>query len=355
MELSERERITILMMRGYGDRIRSYEQVKNLFNDSFPNRNPISKSGVQKTIQRFEETGSVKDRPKSGRPTTATDEENSLDVLLSVGENPHVSTNFVSQSVEISRRSVGRVLHKHGYKAYKIHLVQELSEDDFDRRVEFGELMMENIDNNTITLNNVVFSDEATFMINGNVNRHNCRYWCDENPRWMREQHTQHPEKVNVWLGIVGDKFVGPFFIAGNLNSAVYLAMLQQQIIPAVQLATNNCDQIWFQQDGAPPHYGLDVRAYLNNVFPNRWIGRRGAIEWPARSPDLSPLDYFAWGHIKENVYKTKPQCINDLRNRIVEEIGKVPRESILRAVSHFYNRLGLVQTVQGEQFEHLL
>ncbi|KAG8289720.1 hypothetical protein J6590_098624, partial [Homalodisca vitripennis] len=46
-------------------------------------------------------------------------------------------------------------------------------------------------------------------------------------------------------------------------------------------------------QDGAPPHYGLHVREYLNNIFPNRLIGRRGSIEWPPRSPDLSPLDYF--------------------------------------------------------------
>jgi hypothetical protein len=50
---------------------------------------------------------------------------------------------------------------------------------------------------------------------------------------------------------------------------------------------------IWFQQDGAPPHYGVDLRLFLNNILPSRWIGRRGAIEWPVRSPDLSPLNVF--------------------------------------------------------------
>ena len=47
------------------------------------------------------------------------------------------------------------------------------------------------------------------------------------------------------------------------------------------------------QQDGAPPHYYGDVRAYLDENLPNRWIGRRGSIEFPPHSPDLTPLDFF--------------------------------------------------------------
>lgn len=353
--LNEQERITILMMRGYGDRTRSYDEVKDLFNDTYPNRNPISRSGVQKTVQRFQETGSVKDRPRSGRPKLATNEELSLEVLQSVVEDPHASTRSVSQIVGTSQRSVGRILHGNNFKPYKIHLVQELNEDDFDRRLEFCEQMMRNIDGNTIRLQNIVFSDEATFMLNGNVNRHNCRYWTDVNPHWVREHHTQHPEKLNVWLGIVRDQFIGPFFIDGNLNAEVYQEMLEHQIYPAIRAATNNSGEVWFQQDGAPPHYGLHVREYLNTIFPNRWIGRRGSIEWPPRSPDLSPLDFFVWGHLKNSVYKTKPQTINELRDRVVAEIQKVPRESLQRAVSSFYNRLGHCQTVFGQQFEHLL
>ncbi|EFN76918.1 hypothetical protein EAI_11088, partial [Harpegnathos saltator] len=46
---------------------------------------------------------------------------------------------------------------------YKIHLVQELNEDDFDRRIVFCDLMMERIAEDPNYLSNVVFSDEATF------------------------------------------------------------------------------------------------------------------------------------------------------------------------------------------------
>ncbi|EZA62612.1 hypothetical protein X777_10243, partial [Ooceraea biroi] len=48
-------------------------------------------------------------------------------------------------------------------------------------------------------------------------------------------------------------------------------------------------------------------RNILNESFPDRWIGRGGRISWPARSPDLTPLDFFLWGHLKNEVYRDIP------------------------------------------------
>ena len=76
-------------------------------------------------------------------------------------------------------------------------LVHELNEDDFDRRLEFCEKMMNRIDNDPDFLFNIVFSDEATFQLSGECNRQNCRYWSDTNPFWMRESKTQYPQKPN--------------------------------------------------------------------------------------------------------------------------------------------------------------
>ncbi|KYQ46369.1 hypothetical protein ALC60_14791, partial [Trachymyrmex zeteki] len=71
--------------------------------------------------------------------------------------------------------------------------------------------------------------------------------------------------------------------------------------------------------------------------FPQRWIGRRGAIEWPPRSPDLTPLDFFLWGHLKSVVYKTPPENINDLRQRIVQECRAIPTNTFQNVRSEFY------------------
>jgi len=56
---------------------------------------------------------------------------------------------------------------------------------------------------------------------------------------------------------------------------------------------------MYFQHDGAPPHYTRCVREYLNESFPNRWLGRGGLVAWPPRSPYLTTLDYYLWGHMK--------------------------------------------------------
>lgn len=53
MDLSERERITILMMRGYSDRIRLYCEVNNYLMVRFLIE---ILSSVERTVKRFEDT-----------------------------------------------------------------------------------------------------------------------------------------------------------------------------------------------------------------------------------------------------------------------------------------------------------
>ena len=74
-----------------------------------------------------------------------------------------------------------------------------------------------------------------------------------------------------------------------------------------------------FQQDGAPPYYHHNVRAYLDEHLPNRWIARRGSIEYHPRSPDLAPMNFFLCGHLKDNVYRAKPATINEIKAVISE------------------------------------
>lgn len=72
------------------------------------------------------------------------------------------------------------------------------------------------------------------FFLNGSVHKHNCRYWAQENPHVGRETHTQFPEKLNVWCGILGNHIIGPFFIEGNLTGPLYLQLLEDAIVPKI-------------------------------------------------------------------------------------------------------------------------
>ena len=53
-----------------------------------------------------------------------------------------------------------------------------------------------------------------------------------------------------------------------------YLDMLQNYLFPQLNELQSQ-DFIW-QQDGDPTHCLHHVRDWLNDVFPQRWIGRAG-------------------------------------------------------------------------------
>ncbi|EFN76733.1 hypothetical protein EAI_04129, partial [Harpegnathos saltator] len=263
-------RVLLLMYRGFRDRVGSYQEVADLFNATHPDRNHISKSIVQYTVTRFLETGTVQDRPRSGRPKSATNDM-SLDVLLSFQENPHTSVPRKAQAHDISQGSILNILKKHKYHPYKIVIAHDLMKDDFDRRIQFCKEIMNRIDDNF--LNFIVFSDEDMFQINSSINRHNCIYWSDENPHWMNDLRTQYPQKLNVWAGICSRGIIGPFLIDGNLNAEKYENLLRNHIIPDIRNKFGaGMQHVWFQQDGTPPHYTIRSREFLNRSFPGRWI-----------------------------------------------------------------------------------
>lgn len=295
--LTETQRIEILIMIGCGDKVRSQNEVVQLFNEKYPDSS-VNQSTISRILNKFTDTGSVQNIKGRGRQKIGEDTQ--LDVMLDVTENPQSSVRNLARHHGISHSTVWRLLRKEKFHPYKIKLLHELNEDDPDRRLNFCETMMERLNRNPDLLRNILFSDESTFHLNGEVNRHNCRYWAQENPHWMREHRTQHPQKVNVWAGIIRDRVVGPYFFEGNLTGEMYLDFLRFELIPALAALFPNDEDpdvphpsIWFQQDGAPPHYALPVREFLDQTFTDQWIGRRGFVEWPARSPDLNPLDFF--------------------------------------------------------------
>jgi hypothetical protein len=60
---------------------------------------------------------------------------------------------------------------------------------------------------------------------------------------------------------------------------------------------------MWYIHVGAPAHFSRAVRDVLSNTYHDRWIGRGGPTAWPPRSPDLNPLDFYRWGHLKPLLY----------------------------------------------------
>jgi hypothetical protein len=91
----------------------------------------------------------------------------------------------------------------------------------------------------------------------------------------------------------------------------VFLQEVLPVLLEDVPLAVRR--DMWFQHDGAPAHFSAQTQQHLITQFPDRWLGYGGSVSWPARSPDLNPLDFFLWGHLKEIVHRDSPTDIEDL------------------------------------------
>lgn len=341
----------------YGNN-RCANKAAELFNQQHENMN-VSRQYVSELVKKFQDTGSVANK-KRNIELPIRNEATEVAILGYVALDPTLSTRKLATVSGVSRTSIQRILKTHKFHPYKISLTQELNEDDGDRRLQFCEVVSERAIENPHFLFNICFSDECSFFLNGTVNRHNCRYWSDFNPRIFHEVHTQRPQKLNVWAGIFGNRIVGPFFLEGNLTGEMYLGLLEDTIDPMLTDIIENDqnyleDQLIFQQDGAPAHYALPVRQYLDQHFPGHWIGRRGSIEWPPRSPDLSPLDFFLWGHLKSRIYSTPPASLEDLRQRITNECRQITPEMLQNVRERFQQNLYYCMEAGGWQFEHLL
>jgi len=81
-----------------------------------------------------------------------------LNVLQSFVEDPHTSMNRVAQQYEIGAAFVHKISKKNKWHPYKLHLVQELSEDDFDRCVQFCDFINEMINdgNDSLFFDNII-------------------------------------------------------------------------------------------------------------------------------------------------------------------------------------------------------
>ena len=109
------------------------------------------------------------------------------------------------------------------------------------------------------------------------------------------------------------------------------------------------------QQDGAPSHTARNTPTYLrreNVTFIEPHM-------WPPNSPDLNPVDCAVWGALQQMVYQCQRfKTINQLKQAIVTEWGKLLERFIDRVIGKWRRRLEWVvpqQGKQGEQIEHLM
>ena len=306
-----------------------YRQVRIAFTKRFPDVEPPARSTIWRLDKKLDATGSCGDGLRSGRPKKARSDEKIAGAKKIFVNGSDTSIRDGALKLNVSKSSVQRILTKDmGKHFYHPLTVQELKDPDHPKRLEFCNWFVNTCQQDSDYINRVLWTDEAVFKTNGRVNRRNCGYWSDVNLHTIQQKPLNVPG-IAVWAGISPSGIVGPYFFEETITGASYEEMLTT-IFEDLDVYARP-DLIW-QQDGAPAHFALDVRAVLNDRFP-QWIGRAGTISWPPRSPDLTPMDFAVWGIVKDRVYLNRPQTKEDLREEITAAFEEIFSDELCKNI----------------------
>ncbi|XP_026825353.1 uncharacterized protein LOC113562003 [Ooceraea biroi] len=330
----------------------TFSGAERLWRERYPDRTPHSRNVFSRLAKRIRTKGVIQpEHNKSRQIHRPIRDEKTAEILALVELNPHDSLRRRERDSGVSRDIIWRIMRANKFHPYRMSVHQALKYDDFQQRLAFCNWIRQQPPDFHLK---ILFSDECTFKSNGSNNTWNCRYWSQVNPHWLREIDHQHVWKVNVWCGIIGSQIVGPIFFEENLNADRYSALIETDLpILLENFPLQLRLDMWFQQDGCPSHTSRVVRTILNAMFPNKWIGKYGPINYPPRSPDLTVLDYYFWGRIKDLVYHERPTIRDNMILRISEAIRSLGADEILRATNSFQRRVDMCIAENGAHFEH--
>lgn len=295
-------------------------EAMRIYHERYPNRVCPDSRTFTNIHRRLSEYGSFKHNTSEGRPRTVRTPEVEEAVLHAVEENPATSTRKIGRELNICYKIVWEILRESLLFPYHVQRVQALLPRDFQPRMQFCRWYLQKLAEDPHFDAKILFTDEANFSRNAIINFHNNHNWAQENPHAVTATHFQEQFSLNVWIGIIGDHLIGPFFLPGRLNGNFYCNFLQNDLPLLLEnIPLQLRQQMWYMHDGAPAHFSILAREHLNRAYPNRWIGRGGPQFWPPRSPELNSLDFYLWGHLKTLVYGTPVETLEQLRNRIID------------------------------------
>ncbi|GFW75194.1 heat shock 70kDa protein 8 [Trichonephila clavipes] len=113
--------------------------------------------------------------------------------------------------------------------------------------------------------------------------------------------------------------------------------------------------ELWFQQDGATCHTARATIDLLKDTFGDRLISRFGPVNWPPRSCDLTPLDYFLWGYVKSLVYADKPQTLDHLEDNIRRVIADIRPQMLEKVIENWTSRLDYIRVSRGSPMAEII
>lgn len=300
----------------------------------------VSHTCVAKIRNRWHQNHNFNRLGGTGQWRVSTNEEDEA-LVEHIRQNPfstaveaREATNFPGH-VRTARKRIKEAGLKNSAAARKPFLTDILKQ----RRVEFCN---EYINRDANFWNSVVFSDEKVFQSShsGRVRVYrprNCRF----EERYVQQMRNSGRFSVNVWAWISAEGQGMCFRIDERLTGPVYRNILENVMLPSVRERFPG-DNFIFQQDNAPVHTARIVRDWIEENDIN-------TLPWPARSPDLNPIEN-VWGYLVKKLQKRdiRPQNRDELWQTINQAWNELENYNMLNLVQSMNQRLQMVIDKNG-------
>lgn len=313
----------------------------------------FSRRTIENTVRRFRETGTTKDRPRSGRPATATTPIITRSIRDKIRHNPKRSLRKVAKELNISEKTVRNYVKKRlGLQPIKLQKSHALTDDSKQKRLQRCRELLKRF--KPVDTLDILFTDEKLFTVEQSFNHQNDRIWSksvkDANNNGRYVSRKGHPASVMVWAGVTATGKTPLVFVdqGVKVNSQNYLNdILKKHVLPWSQ--THFAGRNWtFQQDSAPAHKAKVVQAWCKNNFPSMIT----SAEWPPYSPDLNPLDYSVWSVLESKACATPHKNLDSLKRALQKAWEDLDVTYLSTTVGDFHKRLRACVKEKGGLFE---
>jgi transposase len=296
----------------------------------------ISKMFVYQAINRYNETSSVCDRKRSGRPRSVRTKKVVKAVRERILRNSVRKLKILSREMKIAPRTMSRILKDDlGLTAYKRRTGHFLTDNLNKNRVVKSKQLLKRYAKGG--LRKILFTEsskEASQLVD-------------------RVQRGHYPTSVMVWWGVSYEGVTEPYFCEKGIKTSaqVHQDTILEKLAKPLNITMFN-NQVWsFQQDSAPGHKARSTQSWLEaNV--SDFIR---AEDWPSSSPDLNPLDYNLWSILKSTDCSKRPDNLESLKQSIRLAVKNFPMERVRASIDNWPQRLKDCIAANGDHFEYAL
>ncbi|UYV64060.1 hypothetical protein LAZ67_2006425 [Cordylochernes scorpioides] len=286
----------------------------------------VTRNVVSRLWKKCLTTANVARTPGQGRPRVTTLNQDRYLSLLVRRNRRMIASQLRSDlnaatGVFVSTDTIRRRLHKKGlYSRRPIICVPLTPPQKRARKLWCRQHVAWNPDE----WKRVMFTDESRFSLNSDSRR--VFVWREvgtrNNPRNMVEKDPYRSQGFMVWAGIfLGGRTALHIFRQGTLTGQRYRdEILAAYVMPqALEMGEN----FLLMDDNARPHRAGVVDTFLQNHAIAR-------MNWPARSPDLNPIEH-VWDNLGRRISSLQPPPRNthELETALTQEWALIPQELI--------------------------